>query len=119
MAKILLIDDEEEVFLFVNGALGKEHNVTMKTSWLQASNTLFQESFDLILLDIDMPGLPGDKLAEILQKRLRDTILNIVIFSGLEEDELEKKADAIGAKGYIRKPCPPDIFALRVRRFLR
>jgi DNA-binding response OmpR family regulator len=119
MAKILLIDDEEEVFLFVEGALGKDHDVTMTNSWLQASDTLFHNSFDLILLDIDMPGLPGDKLAEILQKRLRDTLLNIVIFSGLAEDELEKKVAAIGAKGYIRKPCPPEIFSLRVRRFLR
>lgn len=119
MAKILTIDDDDDALLFVEGALGKDHEVTTVSTWIKASDELVRESFDLILLDIDMPGLSGDKLADILQKRFVDPPLKIVLFSGLEEVELQKKAEQIQAAGYIHKPCPHDLFSLRIRRFLR
>jgi len=119
MANILAIDDDQEALLFVTGVLGKEHAVTTADNWMKASDLLVQHSYDLILLDIDMPVLSGDKLAEILQRRFADTPMNIVLFSGLEDGDVQKKAAEIRAKGYIHKPCPPDLFSLRVRRFLQ
>ncbi len=66
-----------------------------------------------------MSGLSGDKLAGILQRRFSGSPLNIVFFSGIDEAGLEKKAAEIGAKGFIHKPCPRDLLALRIKRFLR
>jgi CheY-like chemotaxis protein len=119
MARILVIDDDDEALLYAQSVLCKEHAVMGVNSWIKASEALLHEKFDLILLDIDMPGLSGDKLAAILQRRFTDAPLNIVLFSGIDEAELEQKAAEVGAKGVIRKPCPHDLFALRVRRFLR
>ena len=119
MAKILAIDDDEDALLYVQSVLCKEHSVMSVSSWIKASEALVKESFDLVLLDIDMPGLSGDKLAGILQRRFSGAPLNIVFFSGIDEAELEKKTAEIGAKGFIRKPCPRDLLSLRVKRFLR
>lgn len=119
MARILAIDDDEDALLYVQGVLSKDHDVMCVNSWMKASEALIRQPFDLVLLDVDMPGLSGDKLAEILQRRFKEHSLSIVLFSGLDEAELERKAANVGAKGFIRKPCPRDLFALRVKRFLR
>jgi DNA-binding response OmpR family regulator len=119
MAKILAVDDEEETLLFVSGALKNSHEVITAESWLKATEHLLASRFDLIILDINLPGLSGDKLAQIMQKKLTEYPLNIVLFSGIEETELKQKAEEIQAKGYIHKPCPADLFALRIRRFLK
>lgn len=119
MARILVVDDDDEALLYAQSVLCKEHAVMGVSSWIKASEALMREKFDLILLDIDMPGLSGDKLAAILQRRFTEMPLNIALFSGIDEAELAQKAAEIGAKGFIRKPCPPDLFSLRVRRFLR
>ena len=119
MAKILVVDDDDDALLYAQSVLGKEYVVMTVNSWIKASEALMREKFDLVLLDIDMPGLSGDKLAAILQRRFTDSPLNIVLFSGIDEAELEKKAGEIGAKGFIHKPCPSDLFSLRIKRFLR
>ncbi len=119
MARILAVDDDDDALEYVQSVLCKEHAVMGVTSWIKASEALIRETFDLVLLDVDMPGLSGDKLAGILQRRFTESPLNIVLFSGIDEAELEKKAVEIGARGFIHKPCPRDLFSLRVNRFLR
>jgi CheY-like chemotaxis protein len=119
VAKILAVDDEQETLLFITGALKNDHEVTTAESWLTATSHLFSSHFDLIILDIHLPGLSGDKLAEILKKKFTDQPLNIVLFSGIEEKELQQKAEELKVKGYIHKPCPADLFSLRIRRFLK
>lgn len=119
MAKILAVDDEEEALLFITGALQKDHEVTTAESWLKATEHLLALPFDLIILDINLPGLSGDKLAQVMKKKFSEYPLNIVLFSGIEEAELQQKADEVQAKGYIHKPCPADLFSLRIRRFLK
>ena len=119
MAKILAIDDERDTLTFITDVLGEKHEVITSESWLNAVESLIRDHFDLILLDIKMPGLSGDQVAEVLKKRLDHKQLKIVLFSGIDESELQRKAAAVGAKGYIHKPCPRDLFFLYVERFLR
>lgn len=119
MAKILAIDDEEETLIFVANVLGKEHDVVTVESWVTAMEYIVRDKFDLILLDIMLPGLSGDKLVEILKKRITDKPLNIVLFSGIDERELQQKTKESGAKGYIHKSYAPGLLPLRVQRFLR
>jgi DNA-binding response OmpR family regulator len=119
MAKILAVDDEEETLLFITGALKDNHEVITAESWLRATEHLLASQFDLIILDINLPGLSGDKLAQVMQKKFTEYPLNIVLFSGIEEAELQRKTEEVQAKGYIHKPCPADLFSLRIRRFLK
>lgn len=118
MARILVIDDEKESLTFTTEVLEREHEVITFDNWLIATDYILREHFDLILVDIVMPGLSGDKLVEILKKKVSHRQLNIVLFSGIDKDVLRHKAEEIGVIGYIHKPCAASLLSLRVKRFL-
>ncbi len=119
MATLLVIDDTEDVRVLTNQVLSAEHEVLTIDSWVHATEYIFQHDIDLILLDINMPGLSGDKLAEVLMKTVTSKPINIVLFSTMDESELRKKAKAVGAMGYIPKTFDGNLLRSRVRRFLQ
>ncbi len=119
MATLLVIDDSEDTRTLVKQVLGKEHEVLTLDSWVHAAEYIFKHNIDLILLDINMPGLSGDKLAEVLMRSVKSKPLNIVLFSAMDESDLRRKAKEIGAKGYIPKTFDANLLNSRVRRFLK
>ncbi len=119
MATLLVIDDSEDVRNLVKQVLSKEHEVLSIDSWVHATEYIFKHDIDLILLDINMPGLSGDKLAEVLMRSVKSKPLNIVLFSAMDEAELRKMAKEVGALGYIPKTFDGSVLSTRVNRFLK
>ena len=119
MATILIIDDTEDVRNLAGQVLREEHEVYAIDSWVHATEYIFKHKIDLILLDINMPGLSGDKLAEVLMKTVKSKPVNIVLFSAMDEAELRKKTKEAGAMGYITKTFDSNLLRSRVRRFLK
>ena len=119
MATILVIDDSKDTLNLVTQVLEEEHKVFAIDSWVHATDYIFKHDIDLILLDINMPGLSGDKLAEVLMKTVKTKPVNIVLFSAMDEAELRRKAQEVGAKGYIPKTFDGKLLRSRVRRFLQ
>ena len=119
MATILVIDDSEDTLNLVTQVLEEEHKVFAIDSWVHATDYIFKHDIDLILLDINMPGLSGDRLAEVLMKTVKTKPVNIVLFSAMDEAELRRKAKEVGAKGYIPKTFDGNLLRSRVRRFLK
>ena len=72
---------------------------------------------DLILLDVNMPGLAGDKLAELLKANCTTRELPIVFYSSNDEDVLRETVKRFGARGYISKGSVTSLRA-RVAQFL-
>jgi DNA-binding response OmpR family regulator len=81
------------------------------------NNTLRRESPDLALVDVSMPGLTGDKLAEIAVTR--GAGCPIVLFSDRSETELTTMARTSGAAGWIRKTGDMKKLVTMVQRFLK
>ncbi len=119
MAKILVIDDSEDVLSLAKQVLSEEYEVFAINSWVYATDYIFKHDIDLILLDISMPGLSGDKLAQVLIKSVKSKPLNIVLFSAMDEADLRRTAKEVGAKGYIPKTFDGNLLRSRVRRFLK
>lgn len=119
MATLLVIDDTEDVRNLATQVLSEEHEVHAIDSWVHATDYIFKHDIDLILLDINMPGLSGDKLAEVLMKSVKSKPVNIVLFSAMDEGELRKKTKEVGAMGYIPKTFDGNLLRSRVRRFLK
>ena len=117
--KILVIDDLEEIRTLVKRVLSQEHEVFTIESWVEARNYIYKYDLDLILMDVNMPSLSGDKLTEVLLKTVKNKPLNIVLFSAMDEFELRKKARKVGAKGYIPKTLDENVLRARVQKFLR
>ncbi len=72
---------------------------------------------DLILMDVSMPAISGDKAVEIA-RRNQSTECPIVLFSDRKSEELEKLARRCGAAGFIRKTGNGDELAEAVEKYL-
>lgn len=119
MAKILVIDDLEEIRNLVKRVLGREHEVFAIESWVHAKEYIYNHDLDLILMDVNMPSLSGDKLTEVLMKTVKNKSLKIVLFSAMDEFELRKRARKVGAKGYIPKTLDENVLRARIQKFLK
>jgi CheY-like chemotaxis protein len=76
----------------------------------------YPDKFDLIITDMTMPKMTGEKLVkEILNIRID---IPIILCTGFSEKIDEKKAKEIGAADYIEKPLDKHDFAFKVRKAL-
>lgn len=106
MYKILLVEDEKLVRDFIITYFSKrEIEIVEATNGYEALEKL-EKSFDLILLDIMMPGIDGYEVC----KQIRNTKQTPIIFiSALSQDEDQLLAYDIGADDYITKPFKPSL----------
>lgn len=116
---MLFIDDEESIVKLTRLRLERlGYKVEATTSPIEAL-ALFNsrpDKFDLVITDLTMPKMTGDKLAEeILNIRPR---IPIIICTGFSEKIDEKSAKSMGAADYIDKPLDKRDFALKVRKAL-
>lgn len=109
-AKILVIDDEEGICNLINNALMKEGYIVTKRN--SAINIKAEElnNFDLVLLDVMMPGIDGFTFCERIRDQVHCPILFITAKT-MDEDLMEGFAK--GGDDYIKKPF--SIVELRAR----
>ena len=101
--RILIVDDEQDICECLRQFFtSRGFSVVSAFSGEEALERLAQESPDVILLDIKLPGLSG---IEVL-RRLRDTHphVRVIMVSALDEHELREQAKQYGATAYITKP---------------
>lgn len=106
--KILVVDDEDEVIKKVKHILRHKnlYNIAGARSGEDALNMLSYMDIDVILLDVNMPGIDG---IETL-RRIRKTSNIPVIFLATEKDkETLKAATDMGYEDYLSKPLIPTI----------
>jgi PAS domain S-box-containing protein len=117
--RILFVDDEESIAKLGHRRLERlGYKLESTTSPIKAL-ALFRsqpDQFDLIITDLTMPKMTGDKLVkEILNIR---SDIPIILCTGFSEKIDEKKAKEIGAADYIEKPLDKRDFAFKVRKVL-
>jgi CheY-like chemotaxis protein len=103
-ASILVVDDSEivrEILGLVLGAAG--FRVRALASAFQMSAAIHEEKPDLILLDVMMPALNGDRAASILQQHQFSREIPVLFFSDAAEAELKELVRRSGVFGYLKK----------------
>ncbi|MCX7240132.1 MAG: response regulator [Burkholderiales bacterium] len=106
-AKILVIDDEEVVRLSYMRTLAGEHcNVQVVKSGPEAIELMGEHSFDVVLLDLRMPGMDGMSVLKVIKERWPEC--EVVIITGYPEVASAKQAVSLGAYDYLSKPAGPD-----------
>ena len=112
---ILAVDDTPENLDVVKGILAPDNIVRVAINGMVALKIAQKQSPDLILLDINMPGMDGYQVCSEL-KSDENTAQIPVIFLTAELDEASKlKGYELGAVDYITKPINPDILKKSVR----
>lgn len=116
--KVLVVDDNEVCRAVVRESLEEGgFDVIELGSPLGMSSVVNHEKPDLVLVDVEMPAIDGDKAVQILLKhRLHDC--KIVLYSGKPAAELERLARACGASGYVPKSVTDGALASAVRSHL-
>jgi CheY-like chemotaxis protein len=116
--KIMIVDDDRTT-LQVLGALleGKGHSVVERETAIGTTQAILRESPDVVLLDVRMPGLSGDKLAELISGRSANPPL-VVLHSASPKAELEQLAKRCGAAAGIEKSSDPKEFLKRFEAVL-
>ena len=119
-ATILLVEDNEQNRYLATFLLERRgHVVISATSGLVALELAFRIMPDLVLLDIQLPGMDGHAVAQALKSDPRFDDIPIVAVTSYAMVGDREKAFAAGAEGYIEKPINPETFVLEVERFLR
>jgi CheY-like chemotaxis protein len=102
--KVLVIDDSDTARAAMKGILETGgYRVLTLPSGIGASRLIQREQVAGIVVDVTMPGLPGDKLVEMLRKNARTRELVIIVVSGCEPNELEEIRVRCGADDAIAK----------------
>jgi two-component system cell cycle response regulator DivK len=119
MAKILVVEDNEQnryLATFLLEARG--HAVTSAVSGRLALELAAKIRPDLVLLDIQLPGMDGHEVARALKSDPQLKNIPIVVVTSYAMVGDRNKAFAAGAEGYIEKPINPQTFISEVERFL-
>lgn len=115
---VLIVDDDEAVRTMLYKVIRSNGiQAELAASGEQALKMLEQAPFDLILLDINMPGMDGFQLVQLLRKRGNQT--PIILISGRQEDYDTLYGLDIGADDYVTKPFNPVVLGAKVKAMIR
>ena len=110
--RILVVDDDNMNLSRTKIILGKEYDVLLADSGIEALYKLRSEKVDLVLLDIDMPEMNGIETFERMKGFAAHIPVIFLTASGLEEDV--HNAIKLGAVNYLKKPYRPQELMKRV-----
>jgi putative two-component system response regulator len=112
---ILVVDDTPTNLRFLQEILKKEYKVYASPSGARALTFLERVIPDLILLDVEMPGIDGYEMISRLKQDPRWEAIPVIFLTAQEGREKEEQALALGAVDYILKPISHSVVLSRVR----
>jgi two-component system NtrC family sensor kinase len=118
-ATLLIVDDEPSVRRRLRQIFeGAGHRAFVAPDAPEALKLLHKEHCDLVILDVEMPGVDGLALCRLLRAQAATKQLPIVIFSARDDENRKVEAFAAGADDYIVKPSTPREILTRVSAHL-
>lgn len=118
----LLIVDDSKVNLKIAKHLINENKVCRKVTTAdtgeESLDMMSKERFDVIILDIIMPGLSGLDVLKLMKERGYLGFAKVVMFTSLSDRSALKESFELGASDYINKPIEPVEFLARLKSVL-
>src|ERR1700710_2438420 len=117
----LLVDDLEENLLSLEALLRRDGLVLLKArSGDEALELLLQNDVALALVDVQMPGLNGFELAELMRGNERTRLIPIIfVTAGSADGPRRFRGYEAGAVDFIQKPIEPDILRSKADVFFQ
>jgi sigma-B regulation protein RsbU (phosphoserine phosphatase) len=116
--KILIVDDEKDTRDALNDYLSNriECQIIEAENGYEALKQLQNDSIDLILLDINMPGISGAEVIKEAKAKAQD--ISIIVITKWDSFEVASKVKELGAD-YIPKPLSLKVLRLKVEEKLK
>jgi DNA-binding response OmpR family regulator len=116
-AHVLVIDDDPSIRQMIADYLGdNDIRVTALDSGREIDRVMTQETIDLLILDLKLPGEDGMEIARRLR---RDSGLPIIMLTGRKDEADRVMGLELGADDYLTKPFSPRELLARIRALLR
>lgn len=90
------------------------HRVTTAENGYQALSLLGAKNFDIVLLDLMMPGLDGFEVLQIIRQRFTLAELPVIVVTALDEQGHVLRALELGANDYVTKPIDLPVLMARM-----
>lgn len=113
--RVLVVDDEANIRRAISLMLGVEFDVTAVESGDRAFEMIYMgEVFDVVSLDLDMPGMSGIETLKALKKKTPNT--EVLILTAHSDLKSAKEALRLGAYEYIDKPFEKELLREAIRK---
>lgn len=104
MNELLIVEDDPEMQEFYKDMLqGEPYTVTLVSNADEGLKKIKEKKFDIVILDILMDGLTGDRLFAILRRDLRYKDVPVIMASALDE-KTYRCFQALGNVSFLEKP---------------
>jgi len=118
MKRILVIEDNETSMYLISFILRKnKYGVIEVRTGEEGVELAIKNKPDLIIMDIQLPGIDGLETARRIRESDSDGEIPIIALSSYAMDSDKKKALVAGCNGYIEKPINPDTFICEIEKF--
>ncbi len=118
--KILFVEDDHHILDSFSIVLEKDGFEVFKSSSAEEAFPLIKsEVFDLILLDLNLPGMSGGEFASICKRNDDNSKTPIIIITGVDFEDTIVQALENYADDYITKPVRPRVLKARISAVLR
>lgn len=119
--KVLLVDDQPANLVSLEAILEAEDRELIKAnSGPEGLKVLLREDVSLVLLDVQMPGMDGFEMAELMRQRKDTQSIPIIFVTAIsKEKQYVFKGYQVGAVDYLFKPLDPVILQSKVNFFLQ
>lgn len=117
--RIILSEDNELLRKSLSFFLeSKGFEVTQFSDGKEALESIRNNNYDIILSDINMPGISGLEITQYVRVTLElDTPIIIFTSSGIEQTELD--SFDLGASDFMAKPISPSVLLVRINKLLK
>jgi PAS domain S-box-containing protein len=118
--RVLIVDDDPDNREILARRLEREgFTAVAEASGPAALDRLSREAFDLVLLDIFMPGMDGFQVLERMKSRYELQDIPVIVLSALDDQENAVRSIEMGAEDFVAKPFDPVVLRARIGAILR
>lgn len=118
--RILIVEDEKNIAKLIRYNLEKDgYECTMAKTGEEAMSILEKQAFDLIILDIMLPGIDGFEVCRKIKQNIRLKNIPIIMLTAKGEEVDIIVGLELGADDYIVKPFSPRELILRIKAILK
>lgn len=119
MARVLVVDDSASTRAYVRAVLqGAAYEVDAAASGFEAMRRLPKGTYDLLVLDVNMPEINGLELIAFLRKNAHYKETPVLVISTQAKSVDVARALALGANGFLAKPFAPEALLARAKEVL-
>jgi signal transduction histidine kinase/response regulator RpfG family c-di-GMP phosphodiesterase len=116
---ILIVDDKPDKVLALEAVLEDlAQNIIRAYSGREALRCLLNQSFAVILLDVNMPGMDGFETASLIRQRPSTQDVPIIFVTAMDDETHASRGYMLGAVDYIQTPVLPEVLKTKVAVFV-